>query len=65
MHNKYDDKRGRIIKSIMMIMKQYRLEKNGIDEPICKAEIKTHIQRLNGQILRGDGGKWVGLGDWD
>ena len=21
--------------------------KNGIDEPICKAEIKTHTQRLN------------------
>ena len=36
--------------------------KNGIDDPICKAEIATQIKRTNVWIPRGKGG-WEELGD--
>ena len=41
-----------------------RIQKNGIDELICKAEIKTQMERINLRIPRGKGG-WDELGDWD
>ena len=37
---------------------------NGRDKLICKAEIKSQIQRTNLWILRGEGG-WDKLGNWD
>ena len=50
------------------------IQKNGTDEPICKAEIETQIQRTYGHQAGGGGGggggaqgtgEWDKLGDWD
>ena len=41
------------------------IQKNGRDEPICKAEIETQTQRTNIWIPRGGSGGWDELGDWD
>ena len=42
----------------------YGIEKNGIDELICKAEIET---QTGGQTFgyQGGTGRWNGLEDWD
>ena len=40
------------------------IQKNGIDDLICKAEIETQTQRTNVWIPRGEGG-WEELGNWD
>ena len=32
------------------------IQKNGIDDPICKAEVEAQTQRTNVWILRGEGG---------
>ena len=37
---------------------------NGTDEPICKAEIDTDIEKKCMDTKRGKGG-WDELGDWD
>ena len=38
--------------------------KSGTDEPICKAEVKTQMQRIKTYgYHRGKGG-WDELGDW-
>ena len=42
----------------------YGIQKDGIDDLICKAEIETQTQRTNVWILRGKG-EWDELGDWD
>ena len=39
-----------------------RVQKNGIDDLICKAEIETQTQRTNIWMPRGE---WDELGDWD
>ena len=36
------------------------IQKNGTDELICKAEIKTQMQRTNVWIPRGEGGDELG-----
>ena len=46
------------------------IQKNGTDEPVCKAEIETQMQRTNiwtPRRGRGVGGWWWWdeLGDWD
>ena len=44
------------------------IQKNGTDEPICKAEIETQIQRTYGHQAGGSAqgtGEWDKLGDWD
>ena len=38
------------------------IQKNGIDDPICKAEIET--QTFKGMDTKGEG-EWDELGDWD
>ena len=40
------------------------IQRNGIDELVCKAEIETQMQRTNVWIPRGEG-EWDGLGNWD
>ena len=40
------------------------IQKNGIDDLICKAEIETQMQRTNVWIPRGKWG-WDELVDWD
>ena len=46
-------------------------QKNGTDEPVCKAEIETQEQRTNLWTPRGESGRggslgcWDELGDWD
>ena len=40
------------------------LQKNGTDEPICKTEIETQMQRTNIWTPRGEK-EWDELGDWD
>ena len=32
------------------------IQKNGVDDPICKAEVETQTWRTNVWILRGKGG---------
>ena len=39
------------------------IQKNGTDEPICKAEIETQTQRTNVWTPRGV--QYDGLGDWN
>ena len=39
-------------------------QKNGTDEPVCKAEIETQRQRTNIWTQGGEGGQDE-LGDWD
>ena len=41
------------------------IQKNGTDEPICKAEIETQTQRINIWTPRGGKEEWDELGDWD
>ena len=42
------------------------IQKNGTDEPICKAEIKTQTQRTNKHMdTKGERGQWNELGDGD
>ena len=45
------------------------IQKNGTDEPVCKAEIETQMQRTNVWTPRGEGEEgwwwWDELGDWD
>ena len=41
------------------------IQKNGTDEPVCKAEIETQMQRTNIQTTKGSNGGWDELGDWD
>ena len=42
------------------------IQKNGTDEPDCKAEIETQMQRTNVWTPMGkSGGGWDELGDWD
>ena len=43
------------------------IQKNGTDEPVCKAEIETQMQRTNVWTPRGESrdGGWDELGDWD
>ena len=36
------------------------IQKNGTDEPVCKAEIETQMQRVNVWTPRGDSG-WAGV----
>ena len=45
----------------------YGIQKNGTDEPVCKAEIETQMQRTNIWTPRGEswGWWWYELGDWD
>ena len=49
----------------------YGIYKNGTDEPVCRAEIETQMQRTNVWTPRGEsgGGVWGWwcdeLGDWD
>ena len=40
------------------------IQKNGIDDLICKTEIETEMQRINMDTKWGRGG-WHELGDWD
>ena len=40
------------------------IQKNGTDEPICKAEIETKMQRTN-YGHQGEKGRWDKLGDWN
>ena len=40
------------------------IQKNGIDDLICKAETETQMQRTNAWTSRGMEG-WDGLGDWN
>ena len=40
------------------------IQKNGTDEPICKAETETQTQRTN-VWTKGASGGWDGLGDGD
>ena len=40
------------------------IQKNGIDEPICKTEIETQMQRTNMWTPSGEE-EWDELGDWD
>ena len=40
------------------------IQKNGTDEPVCKAEIETDVE--NKQMdTKGGKGRWDELGDWD
>ena len=48
-----------------IIMHICGIQKNGIDDPIHKAEIETQTQRTNAWIPRGKGVGWEELGDWD
>ena len=41
------------------------IQKNGIADLICQAEIETQMQRTNVQISRGKAVRWEELGDWD
>ena len=41
------------------------IQKNGIDDLICKAEIETQTQRTNVWAPRDEVGGWDELGDWD
>ena len=48
----------------------YGTQKNGTDEPVCREEIETQMQRTNVWTPRGKsgGGLWWWcdeLGDWD
>ena len=45
-------------------------QQNGTDEPVCRAEIETQMQRTNvwtprGECGGGGGWWWDELGDWD
>ena len=47
------------------------IQKNGTDEPICKAEIKTDVENVwtpswgGGGGGGGGGGRGQGIGEWD
>ena len=41
------------------------IQKNGTDEPICKAEIETQIWRTNVWTSQSESREWGRLGDWD
>ena len=41
-----------------------RIQKNHIDEPVCKAEIETQMYRTEVWTPGGEGGRDE-LGDWD
>ena len=47
-----------------VLMHTCGIEKNGTDEPICKAEIETRTKRTNVWNPMGRGGRWDELGDW-
>ena len=50
----------------LRLMHKCGIQKNGTDEPICKAEIETQTQRTNIQIPSGErGGGTDELGAWD
>ena len=57
--NQKEKNKYRILKHICGI------QKNGIDELICKAEIETQTQSTNVWIPRGKGVGWKKLGNWD
>ena len=48
----------------MYLMNICEIQKNGTDEPICKAEIDTQTQRSKVWTPRGER-KWDEMGDWD
>ena len=48
-----------------IIMHICGIQKNGIDDLICEAEIETQMQRTKVWIPRGKGVWWEELGDWD
>ena len=41
------------------------LQKNGTDEPVCKAEIETQMQRTNIWIPKGESGEGGGGMNWE
>ena len=42
------------------------VQKNNIDDLICKAEVETQMQRTNVWVPTGKGGEeWEELGDWN
>ena len=43
------------------------IQKNGTDEPVCKAEIETQMQRTNVWTPMGESGGWGGGGgmNWE
>ena len=41
-----------------------RIQKNGTDKPICKAEIKTEVENKCMETKQGKQ-QWDELGDWD
>ena len=45
----------------------YGIQKNGMDEPVCKAEIETQMQRTNVWTPRGESGRGGGGGvmNWE
>ena len=40
-------------------------QKNGTDEPVCRAEIETQIQRRNIWTPRGESGEGCGVMNWE
>ena len=49
----------------MILTHIYGIQKNGTDEPICKAGIETQMQRVGVWAWGGGKGVWDELGDWD
>ena len=43
----------------------YGIQKNGTDEPVCKAEVETQMQRTNVWTPRGESGRWGGVMNWE
>ena len=41
------------------------IQKNGVDDLICKAEIETQTQRTNVWTPSGERGGWDEMGAWD
>ena len=50
--------------SYRILMHICGIQKNGTDELVCKAEIKTQTQRTNIWTSKGEK-VWDELGDWD
>ena len=48
-----------------ILMHTCGIQKNGTDEPVCKAEIETQMQRTNVWTPRGAKRGWDEWGDWD
>ena len=51
-------------KQILFINTVCRIQKNGTDKPICKAEIKTEVENKCMETKQGKQ-QWDELGDWD